>query len=59
MGLCGHTGLVVSMDDDGTIQTLESAVASVTPKTYHGFRHAPAATWDGNAEFVCLGDYMK
>ena len=24
MGLCGHTGLVVSMDDDGTIQTLES-----------------------------------
>ena len=58
-GLCGHTGLVVSMDDDGTIQTLESGSSQCNTENLSWIQTRTRSEWEGNTEFVCLGDYMK
>lgn len=58
-GLCGHTGLVVSMDDDGTIQTLESGSSQCGTENLSWIQTRTRSEWEGNTNFVCLGDYMK
>ena len=58
-GLCGHTGLVVSMDDDGTIQTLESGSSQCGTENLSWIQTRTRSEWEGNTDFVCLGDYMK
>ena len=58
-GLCGHTGLVVSMDDDGTIQTLESGSSQCGTENLSWIQTRTRSEWEGDADFVCLGDYMK
>lgn len=58
-GLCGHTGLVVSMDDNGTIQILESGSSKCDTEDLSWIQTRTRAEWEGNADFVCLGDYLK
>ena len=58
-GLCGHTGLVVSMDDDGTIQILESGSSQCGTENLSWIQTRTRAEWEGNTDFVCLGDYLK
>ena len=58
-GLCGHTGLVVKMDDDGTIYNLESGASMCGTDNLSWIQMRTRAEWEGNTDFVCLGDYLK
>lgn len=58
----GHTGLVTAVNEDGTIETLESGANS----NMNGFSYPYSRTftlspeeYSGNVKFVYVGDYLK
>lgn len=58
-GKCGHTGLVVSINEDGSFVTLETATEDTGKKFCSRIETHPASDIGSRTQFVYVGDHLK